>query len=173
MVDNPKIFLILTAIVLFTLSFGSYAVDEGYKYYKDSHLFTFFYPKESPKVITQEPVYYEEEISAPKKPQGYTNKNTITPSIVADATVSYTKTNGFTPIKINIKVGQTVRFLNESDDAMFVKVVPFKTLNPFPEFGGTTSIPKGESYYFTFNKKGILIYNNINRSDKEAVVVVE
>lgn len=98
-------------------------------------------------------------------------------------TVTYTN-NGFTPKKINVSKGDTVKWVNESSRRMWVAsaVHPIHTIYPEKteadclgsSFDACTGISVGQSYEFTFNEAGSWNYHNhLVASQVGTVVVVE
>lgn len=71
----------------------------------------------------------------------------------AAAVVTYTD-NGFVPNPVTIKKGETVKWDNESSEQMWVASDPHPIHTDYPGFDELTSIRKGGSYLFTFDKAG-------------------
>lgn len=86
--------------------------------------------------------------------------------------VTYTD-SGFSPELMNIEVGETVIFKNESAKDMWVASAPHPTHTVYPEFDAKKAYKKGESYSFTFTKKGEWKYHNHLNSSQRGTVVVD
>ena len=87
-------------------------------------------------------------------------------------TVRYTNT-GFEPTKLTVPVGTMVEFVNQSDEEMWVasNVHPsHEILATFDQFKGAG---KGQSYMYTFDKKGEWPYHDHINPALEGVVAVE
>lgn len=87
-------------------------------------------------------------------------------------TVRYTNT-GFEPVKLTVPVGTMVEFINQSDEEMWVasNVHPsHEILATFDQFKGAG---KGQSYMYTFDKKGVWPYHDHINPALEGVITVE
>jgi len=101
----------------------------------------------------------------------------------AAATVIYAK-QGFSPETVKIKAGQSVTFVNQSGGRMWVASDPHPT---HEKYSGTTrsehcsdsdgdtfdQCASGDSYTFTFTKKGTWKYHNHALSGDTGTVIVE
>lgn len=86
--------------------------------------------------------------------------------------VNYTD-NGFNPSSLEIKKDQTVQFVNQSSDGMWVASGPHPAHTNYPEFDAKKNIPSGEIYEFTFAKVGEWKYHNHVSSGKFGSVTVK
>ncbi len=87
-------------------------------------------------------------------------------------TVRYTNT-GFEPTKLTVPAGTMVEFINQSDNDMWVasNMHPsHEILATFDQFQG---VGKGQSYMYTFDKKGVWPYHDHINPAIEGVVAVE
>lgn len=87
-------------------------------------------------------------------------------------TVRYTN-DGFRPAKLTVPIGTMVEFINQSDKEMWVasNVHPaHKILPTFDQFKG---VKKGQSYMYTFDKKGAWPYHDHINPALEGVITVE
>lgn len=87
-------------------------------------------------------------------------------------TVVYTN-DGFRPAKLTIPVGTMVEFVNQSDKQMWVasNIHPSHEILPtFDEFKG---VGKGQTYMYTFDKKGTWPYHDHINASLEGVINVE
>lgn len=87
-------------------------------------------------------------------------------------TVRYTN-NGFEPSKLTVPVGTMVEFINQSDEEMWVasNMHPsHEILATFDQFKGAG---KGQSYMYTFDKKGAWPYHDHINPALEGVIIVE
>lgn len=81
-------------------------------------------------------------------------------------------TEGFSPSTIEIKIGDTVVFKNESGKGMWVASDPHPMHSENPEFDAGISTANGNSWSFTFTEDGTFSYHNhLNSSFKGKVVV--
>jgi len=101
-------------------------------------------------------------------------------------TVTYSQ-SGFSPSKVTVKKGETVKFVNQSSSGMWVgsamhpthAVYDGTTLEEHCAIGATASfdsckdIKNGESYSFTFGQIGSWNYHNHSGSNHYGTVVVE
>ncbi len=114
------------------------------------------------------------------------SQNTNVPASPPPQTVSVTYTDqGFTPASVNLKVGDTVTFVNQSTKKMWVASNQHPTHTEYDGTSRTTHCvagytgPKpfdecatGDSYSFTFTQVGTTEYHNhINATDIGTVVV--
>lgn len=86
--------------------------------------------------------------------------------------VNYTDT-GFNPSSLEIKVGQIVRFVNQSNRGMWVGSGPHPTHTAYPEFDAKKNIPNGGVYEFTFNKIGEWGYHNHLKENATGKILVK
>jgi plastocyanin len=89
------------------------------------------------------------------------------------ATVAYTN-SGFSPFIIEVRAGESVRFVNNSANALRVTSYghPTATDQNYPEFDSAKSIPRGEAYAFTFTRVGVWGYKNLNNDEHLGTIVV-
>lgn len=90
--------------------------------------------------------------------------------------------SGFTPREVTIQSGQTVIFLNESDNASWPASAQHPTHRVYPEqtdndcFGSTfdacQGLEAGESWQFTFNEVGEWFYHNHLRASEFGKITV-
>lgn len=87
------------------------------------------------------------------------------------AKVRYTD-KGFVPDKVEVPVGSTVEFINESSTDMWVASVPHPAHSKLPTFDQFRLYKKGAIYRYVFEKKGTWEYHDhINPSTGGVVVV--
>lgn len=88
-------------------------------------------------------------------------------------TISY-GSKGFTPFVTEIKVGETVRFVNNRTD----KALRIVSTNPensdlfYAGFSAASSIAKGETFELPFTKVGAWSFTNLNDDNHQGVVIV-
>ncbi|MGB2580657.1 MAG: cupredoxin domain-containing protein [Minisyncoccia bacterium] len=97
---------------------------------------------------------------------------TETNNSATTTTVTYTN-DGFKPAELTVKTGTVVTFLNQSDTKMWIASAPHPTHTLYPEFDAKTSVIKGGSYSFTFNKIGTHAYHNHMQLGKYGKIIVE
>lgn len=85
--------------------------------------------------------------------------------------VTYTSF-GFSPNIINIEMGDTVRFSNDSSLNMWVASNPHPQHTEFSDFDAGKNYQNGESYSFTFNESGTYEYHNHSNPSMRGTVVV-
>lgn len=99
------------------------------------------------------------------------NKKTTPPTTIEQPIVNesapvvfkniVTYKNGlFTPSNFSVKSGKMVSFVNESDEEMWVAVNPHPAHTSLPSFDAKRAYKPGETYKFTFVKKGSFGYHN-------------
>lgn len=66
----------------------------------------------------------------------------------------------FTPANLTVKKGQTVKFVNNSSNSMWVAANPFPTSSEYPAFNEKSGVASGSSWSFTFDKTGTWFYHN-------------
>lgn len=113
----------------------------------------------------------EIEVSGMPVPPSTPEEVHVQETIVAP-TVTYTN-DGFFPAELTVKAGTMVTFINQSDSPMWVASGPHPTHTLYPEFDEKSSVPKGESYSFTFEKTGTHPYHNHVLLGKYGKVIVE
>lgn len=87
------------------------------------------------------------------------------------AKIRYTD-KGFTPDKVEVPVGSTVEFINESNTVMWVASVPHPQHTKLPTFDQFKSYKKGAIYRYVFDKKGTWEYHDHINAARGGVVVV-
>ncbi|HEY1074827.1 MAG TPA: cupredoxin domain-containing protein [Patescibacteria group bacterium] len=111
-----------------------------------------------------------------------TLETTATPSATTVTTVSPTTTtthdvtfNGqaFSPRSLTIKVGDTVRFLNNGSQSIWVASDPHPVHTKYSAFDAERGYAPGETYSFTFTKAGTWTYHNHLNSSQTGTIVVE
>ncbi|TAL49512.1 hypothetical protein EPN83_00340 [Patescibacteria group bacterium] len=94
-------------------------------------------------------------------------------SVPQTVTVTYSD-QGFSLSIVTIKVGDRVRFTNESSAGMWIASAPHPTHTIYPQFDQKASVAKGGAYEFTFSKIGDWTYHNhLNPAHKGRVIVKE
>ncbi len=107
--------------------------------------------------------------SAPKSVVVKT-KTAETPEI-SGTVITFTN-EGFSPKQIEIKAGQSVRFINNSSLGMWVASNPHPTHEIYSELNEGKTVGRGGYYDFTFNKVGSWGYHNHVAPSKGGVVIV-
>lgn len=79
--------------------------------------------------------------------------------IVAAKTITYTGT-AFDPASVEIKVGESVAFVNQSASGLWVASAPHPTHSDYPEFDAKKAYGQGDSFIFTFSKVGTWKFHN-------------
>lgn len=86
--------------------------------------------------------------------------------------VNYTD-KGFSPASLEIKAGETVQFVNNSNGGMWVASGPHPAHTAYPEFDPKRNILSGEIYEFTFTKIGEWKYHNHTKSGMYGAIIVK
>lgn len=87
-------------------------------------------------------------------------------------TVRYTNT-GFQPAKLTVPIGTMVEFVNQSDKEMWVASNVHPSHDILPTFDEFKGVGKGQSYMYTFDKKGTWPYHDHINPALEGVINVE
>ena len=85
--------------------------------------------------------------------------------------VTYTD-NGFIPSSVEIQVGETVRFINESSRLMWVASDIHPAHNILPTFDQFRVSGFGESYEYTFDQQGTWKYHDHVNASKVGTIIV-
>jgi plastocyanin len=108
--------------------------------------------------------------SIPVVTQPISTMSTSSPKITA--TVTY-DTTGFSPSKVTIKVGDTVRFINKTSREMDVASNPHPTHTDYPAFDQGKGAFNGKNTFdFTFTQVGIWGYHNHESARDRGEVIV-
>ncbi len=158
MIDNPRIFIVwLLAIVIFISGAIAFFIwgfsspdEEGVQTATETSTTT------TPSTTVKKPAV-KKATTGIAKPESY------------DALVIYTS-NGFSPSTLEIAAGQTIRFLNISQESM--RVVSLSSPN-VDEYDQSKTSKAGEFYEFTVNKKGIWKYKNYTEPEKMGTIIVK
>lgn len=86
-------------------------------------------------------------------------------------TVSYAG-GAFTPTTLNIKAGESVKFVNNSTLSMWVMSGPDAYHSEYPTFNQERTVGKGGVYNFTFVTPGTYQYFNKNNPSAKGLIVV-
>lgn len=97
---------------------------------------------------------------------------TTSPSTSAKPTVTLTQT-GFTPNTLTVSAGTRVRFVNQSNNLMWVASDPYPTHSLYPEFDQKKAAGVGETFDFVFTKRGTWHYHNNTSPSQTGVIVVQ
>ncbi|MEK7081371.1 MAG: hypothetical protein AAB888_00200 [Patescibacteria group bacterium] len=90
---------------------------------------------------------------------------------MAKQIVKYTDA-GFAPTALEIASGETVTFVNESSNQMWIASAIHPTHELLPEFDQMEGTPKGSMYSFTFTKPGVWkFHDHLNPAMKGSVTV--
>lgn len=87
-------------------------------------------------------------------------------------TVRYTN-DGFSPATLTVPVDTMVEFVNQSDKPMWVASNVHPEHDILPTFDQFKEVPKGQSYMYTFDKKGTWPYHDHIYPSLEGTVTVE
>lgn len=85
--------------------------------------------------------------------------------------VIYTN-EGFEPRELEIKKGETIKFINMSDRKMWVASNDHPSHNIYPEFDQKDIVVRNGEYEFIFERTGIWEYHNHLFSSHEATITV-
>lgn len=87
--------------------------------------------------------------------------------------INYLK-SGFVPSALEIPIGKSVRFVNNSGKAMRISSAD-TTNNPiYNAFNQSKTVGQGGIYEYTFTDKGVFSYRNINNpGDQGAITVIK
>ncbi|MBM2818244.1 MAG: hypothetical protein HW401_834 [Parcubacteria group bacterium] len=92
--------------------------------------------------------------------------------VFATNVVNYTD-SGFSPASLEIKVGESVQFVNQSNGGMWVASGPHPSHTNYPEFDAKKNIPSGGIYEFTFTKAGQWKYHNHAKASAFGTIIVK
>lgn len=81
--------------------------------------------------------------------------------------------SGFSPNKLEVSLGSTVVFKNESSVLMWVASSPHPIHTDYPEFDARKGYAKGVNYSFTFGRVGEFKYHNHLNPSKFGSIVVK
>ena len=124
------------------------------------------------------------KVLAPSSSADTSQTAPTTPSPSRSRTVTYTP-DGFVPSSLTVQKGETVIFINQSGQTMWVASAMHPT---HAVYSGTTlsehcggpnenvsfdQCTEGVSYSFTFQKSGTWKYHNHNRADNTGTIVVQ
>ncbi len=109
-------------------------------------------------------------------PQATPASSTTTPTAATPAAHGNTVTfdgSSFSPSTLTVKSGTTVTFTNNSDTPVWPASNPHPTHTDLPGFDAGKGLGKGESYSFTFVKKGSWGYHDHLDSGIMGTIVVQ
>ena len=101
--------------------------------------------------------------------EGSANTDT---QVSSTAIVTYTD-EGFSPSTLEIKLGDSVMFVNESSGGMWVASGPHPTHTLLPSFDQKTTVQTGGTYTYTFTQAGEWPFHNHVKSSEFGKVIVK
>ena len=102
-----------------------------------------------------------------------TNLKTVVPTKPRGNVVRYTSA-GFSPFILEVKRGESVEFINESDKAMVIRANDRNPESFYPGFSQESGpLGKGGKFYFAFTQTGAWSYYNLNGNKEEGVILVK
>lgn len=102
------------------------------------------------------------------------NTTPATSSTPSPKTVTVRYTNsGYSPESVNVSVGTTVTFINDSSNPMWTASDAHPSHQDLPSFDPRKGIRKGEQYSYTFEEAGTWDYHNHLRPQDTGSVVVK
>lgn len=170
MVDTPKIFIILVVTLILSISVINFATK---KYVEEAEKqSTFIISLDTPAKKTAPAPEGAGALAPPPSPSYQPPTTSIVPSVKTDYTIKYTK-NGFEPQTLRVKLGQSVRFLNEGSSTMWVAAARSPNSTELGELNQGRSVGQGGFYDFTFSRKGTFVYYNLNNKAHAGAIAVE
>jgi plastocyanin len=88
-------------------------------------------------------------------------------------TVVRMEADSFSPATLTVRAGETVTFENESGDDKWPASDVHPTHEEYPGFDAERAVLDGESYEFTFERRGRWGYHDHLKPDIEGTIVVE
>lgn len=101
----------------------------------------------------------------PSEEQGNTEEN-------EENVVTYTD-EGFSPLILRVRQGDTVTFKNMSTTGLWVASNPHPQHTALPSFDGNRTLINGETYLYTFTQIGSWSYHNHLNARSQGTIVVE
>ena len=103
---------------------------------------------------------------------GQTDGSGNTDGVIMQKTVVYDGSR-FIPATLEISLGETVRFVNQGSNLMWVASNPHPMHTGLSSFDERNGVPNGGSYEYTFAEEGTFGYHNhLNPSAKGQVTVI-
>lgn len=132
---------------------------------------------------TPEPTTAAAATATPEPAATVTSTASPAPTVVADpepqatgkppeATIRYTD-GGFVPDEVEISLGGTVHFRNESSRQMWIASNPHPTHTDYPELNSQRGLANGETYSFAFARAGKWGFHNHLQPSDDGEVEVE
>lgn len=87
-------------------------------------------------------------------------------------TINYTET-GFSPARMEVTEGTTVQFKNMSTLPVWPASNPHPTHNDYVGFDAKRALSQGQSYSFTFTKKGEWGFHNHSNPSETGMIIVK
>lgn len=154
----------------------SISLDDFYTYNQADELVAMIYYDNGDKLFSELDQPSTENVAIFVKTGKSTPLTVLQQQVVSDSmgmeTVRYTN-NGFQPAKLTVPVNTMVEFINQSDKEMWVASNMHPDHEILPTFDQFKSVGKGQSYMYTFDKKGTWGYHDHINPSIEGVVVVE
>lgn len=139
---------------------------------KNKIFLTFDHPAEQESTENSKPETSNQNTDGFPKEETINSEKILKNETDSKNIVNYTNA-GFNPSSLEIKVGQTVQFVNQSGGGMWVASGPHPSHTGYPEFDPKRNIPSGEIYEFTFTKIGEWKYHNHTKSGMYGTIIVK
>ncbi|MCR4311226.1 MAG: hypothetical protein NUV54_01495 [Candidatus Taylorbacteria bacterium] len=108
-----------------------------------------------------------------KKAVTETTKTTTTITPKPSGTIVRYTDKGFEPAILEVKRGESVEFINESDKAMVIRSHDENPENFYPGFSQESGpLGKGGRFYFAFTLPGTWLYYNLNGNKEQGAIIV-
>lgn len=111
--------------------------------------------------------------TAPTKPVATKSAPTVVVVPEIPRLVVFYTDQGFSPSIREIKKGEEVTFINNSNHGMRISSFQKTNVGYYPGFSQTKTVGRGEIFKFTFSELGSWNYQNLNYENHTGIVVVK
>jgi plastocyanin len=97
----------------------------------------------------------------------------VAPTASEDRFIVHYTASGFNPKTIEIKRGEAIKFVNDTNQSIWVATNDHPTHTLYPGFDQGKSAGKGGTFIFTFTEAGSWKYHNHNKPSDQGTIVVK
>ncbi len=152
------VIIAVVVVVMISKKDGGYFDDKGGLTSKDAALTA------NPEEVRQAELAYERAQAAYSKTRVKEGEKFVT-------IVNYTGARGFDPQIVSVNRGESVRFVNQSDESMRIVSNVFDGVPIYPGFNQEKTVGKGGTFSLSFSQPGVWGYHNLNAESSVVGVV--
>ena len=116
----------------------------------------------------------ESKLSLPQTKTANESTGAETPATTSELNTVLITDTGFSPEKLEVAIGTKVKFINDTDHAVWVASDPHPIHIDLPGFDNIGGSPnRGDAYEYTFNKVGSWKYHDHLNPEFKGIIIVK